>query len=132
MKREDDGCHIYRMRSSRESLAGRVQPYHDDSELRSGEVRTERFLNPGDVCNPNTACSLRLQSGCGCGFYSIFLSMDCSCSSPNSCNSVGLQPAEHAICAAFWGGEGETTKQRKKNSEVWRCLFSFSIPFVTR
>jgi hypothetical protein len=39
---------------------------------------------------------LRLQSGCGCGFYSIFLSMDCSCSSPNSCNSVGLQPAEHA------------------------------------
>jgi hypothetical protein len=40
---------------------------------------------------------LRLQSGCGCGFYSIFLSMDCSCSSPNSCNSVGLQPAEHAL-----------------------------------
>jgi hypothetical protein len=39
---------------------------------------------------------LRLQSGCGCGFYSIFLSMDCSCSNPNSCNSVGLQPAEHA------------------------------------
>jgi hypothetical protein len=39
---------------------------------------------------------LRLQSGCGYGFYSIFLSMDCSCSSPNSCNSVGLQPAEHA------------------------------------
>jgi hypothetical protein len=33
---------------------------------------------------------LRLQSGCGCGFYSIFLSMDCSCSNPNSCNSVGL------------------------------------------
>ena len=40
---------------------------------------------------------LRLQSGCGCGFYSIFLSMDCSCSSPNSCNSVGLQPTEHAL-----------------------------------
>jgi hypothetical protein len=42
---------------------------------------------------------LRLQSGCGCGFYSIFLSMDCSCSNPNSCNSVGLQPAEHATCS---------------------------------
>jgi hypothetical protein len=41
---------------------------------------------------------LRLQSGCGCGFYSIFLSMDCSCSSLNSYNSVGLQPAEHAHC----------------------------------
>jgi hypothetical protein len=33
---------------------------------------------------------LRLQSGCGCGFYSIFLSMDCSCSNPNSRNSVGV------------------------------------------
>jgi hypothetical protein len=43
---------------------------------------------------------LRLQSGCGCGFYSIFLFMDCSCSNPNSCNSVGLQPAEHAQCSS--------------------------------
>jgi hypothetical protein len=59
------------------------------------------LYEPGDTASLHNyqlvRCGLlRLQSGCGCGFYSIFLSMDCSCSNPNSCNSVGLQPAEHA------------------------------------
>jgi hypothetical protein len=68
---------------SRYMKVGRRAPFLD----RGVEEGDERLVRCG---------LLRLQSGCGCGFYSIFLSMDCSCSSPNSCNSVGLQPAEHA------------------------------------
>jgi hypothetical protein len=57
-------------------------------------LRTLKLGLEFPTCGPTmqlVRCGLlRLQSGCGCGFYSIFLSMDCSCSSPNSCNSVGL------------------------------------------